>query len=142
LERKEISKFEAERIAEALHIRHDAYLQEGESFEVSGYVSEREIYITMLLHNQDDSFYYPVECRVDPKAIGLKAPDALDLVLDFQDYYFGRYFREERDLYLSIDWTEVDFDDKTIQAKGQIINRKLESMADSLLGGNIPSEST
>lgn len=136
MERKELSKYETKRIAEALHVRHEAYLQEGERFELSGHVAKNEIYVQMLLHNADDSFYYPVECRLDPAEALLKVNDALDLALDFLDYYFGRYFREERDVFLAIDWTVYDFEDKKIQAKGQIQNLKLEQMAEDWIQKN------
>lgn len=134
MERRELSTYQTERITEALHIRHEAYLQKGERFEVSGYVSQDEVYTKMVLHNEDDTFYYPVECRIDPIHAGIdKVDEALDLLLDFQDYYFGRYFAEDRDIFLSIDWAEYDFEDTKLQAKGQIFNRQLEQIADDLL---------
>ncbi len=139
--RQEISDFEAQRIEKALYERHSQYLEEDERFEVKGFRSKTEVYTRVTLRNSDDSFYYPVECRIDLLSNSLPGPVAAqELLLDFQDYYFGRYLREDRDLYLPIDWSEVKFDNYTIQVRGQIFNLQLERMADLILSGELSPE--
>ena len=141
IKRKDIAKQEAKRIADALMLRHEAYLEDDEWFEVSGYTTKEEAYTCVTLRNEDDSFYYPVECRVDLKRSGIrKAEDGKLLLLDFQDYYFGRYFEEARDLYITIDWGEFEFGNETLQSRGQVINRKLEKLADNFIAGKLSSE--
>lgn len=84
---------------------------------------------------------YPVECRVDLGQNSLSGPVAAqELLLDFQDYYFGRYLEEDRDLYLTIDWGNVEFEEYIIQAKGQILNIKLEQLADQFMAGELTAD--
>lgn len=138
LERKPMSEFEANRIAQMLMQRHASYLNEEEYFEVSGHRSKEEVYTTVTLTNQDNSLHYPVECRMDLTVNPVAGPVAAqDVLLDFQDYYFGRYFEEDRDIYLTIDWSAVQFDNYTLQTKGQISNPKVEQLADRLMAGEI-----
>ncbi len=116
--------------------RHQSHLNEGEYFEVSGYRSLGEVYTQVILRNVEESLYYPVECQIDLLRSDIEGPlEAMYLLLDFQDYYFGRYLSEDRDVYLAIDWAEYQFEDHVIVARGQIFNRKLEQIADRLLAG-------
>lgn len=141
MERKELSAWECGEIVAALQERHDTYLEEGERFKVEGYRSESEAYAKMTLRNEDNSFVYPVECRIElvPNEIKEES-EAMELVLDFQDYYFSRYLREERDLFLPIEWGPFDFDGCTLWARGQIHNLQLEGLADRLLSGELTQE--
>jgi len=141
MERKEFGSFEIGMILDALQERHGLLLEEDERFELSGYRSKAEVYAKMILRNEDESFHYPVECRIDIEENEL--PDvqtAQDLVLDFLDYYFGRYLKEDRELYLTIDWSTVEFDNYKLWAKGQILNLKMERMAEKWLSGEVAAE--
>ena len=141
MERKTIGDFEARRIARALMKRHAASLAEDEWFEVSGHRSPVEVYTRVILRNESDTFYYPVECRIDLTQNSLPGPVAAqELLFDFQDYYFQRYFEEERELYLTIDWSDIRFAEYTLQARGQILNRRFERLADRLLAGQLLPE--
>ena len=134
---KEMSKMECQQIVEALQERHGAYLKEDEWFEVSGRRSPQEVQITMTLRNRDESLYYPVEGKIDVEANRLTGPIAAQfLLLDFQDNYFYRFLREERDVYLPIDWAEFQSDQYQLYARGQIFNRRLETLADHWLAGD------
>lgn len=141
MKRQLIGEFEAKRIAQMLMQRHAAFLAEDERFEVSGYRSDQEVYTCVTLRNTEDSMVYPVECRVDLGQNSLSGPVAAqELLLDFQDYYFGRYLEEDRDLYLTIDWGNVEFEEYIIQAKGQILNIKLEQLADQFMAGELTAD--
>jgi hypothetical protein len=133
MQRKELNTRDINMIRDALFRRHTHFLQSGEYFDIEGYKSQTEVYVKMTLRNEDDSLFYPVEARVDPRTIDHTPDEAESLLLDFVDYYFGRYLREDRDVYVPIDWHPIDFDDVTIDAKGQIYNKKLERMADKLM---------
>ena len=136
MKREEITKAEAEEIAQLMQQRHQSHLNEGEYFEVSGYRSLGEVYTQVILRNVEESLYYPVECQIDLLRSDIEGPlEAMYLLLDFQDYYFSRYLSEDRDVYLAIDWAEYQFEDHVIVARGQIFNRKLEQIADRLLAG-------
>lgn len=141
VKRQFIGEVEAKRIAQMLMQRHAAFLAEDEWFEVQGYHSDHEVYTCVTLRNADESMVYPVECRIDLESSPISGPVAAqDLLLDFQDYYFGRYLEEDRDLYLTIDWGNVVFDESVLQSKGQILNLKLEHLADQFLAGEISAE--
>ena len=140
MKRTEIGAYEAEQIASLLQERHGKYLKEDEFFEVSGYTSYGEVFTQVTLRNRDESFFYPVECRVELAEIELNEEGARDLLLDFQDYYFGRFLSEGRDIFLTIDWSAYQFDVWTLYARGQILNRKLERLADLWLAGEGVSE--
>ncbi len=139
--RKPISEFEAQRIAQLLMQHHAAHLAEDEWFEVEGYRTPDEVYTKMTLRNEDDSMVYPIECRIDLEYNGIKSQlQGQDLLLDFQDYYFGRYFEEDRDLYVTIDWGNIQFDDYTLQVRGQIRNLKVERLTSRFLAGDLSAE--
>ncbi|MCB9643062.1 MAG: hypothetical protein H6728_08310 [Myxococcales bacterium] len=142
MKREDITATEAEEIAHLMSQRHQVYLQDGEYFEVSGYRSRGEVYTQVILRNEDESFYYPVECQLEVVSSGVNNPmDAQFLLLDFQDYYFGRFLSEGRDVFLTIDWSEYQFDEYLLLARGQIFNRKLDRLADEwLAGGPLASE--
>lgn len=136
MRREDITEAEAEEIATLMQQRHRSYLNEGEQFEVSGYRSSGEVYTKVVLRNEDESLYYPVECQMDLLHSNIEGPlEAMYLLLDFQDYYFGRFLSEDRDVYLAIDWAEYHFEDQVIAARGQIFNRKLDQLAERLLAG-------
>tara|TARA_B100000609_G_scaffold199641_1_gene205350 strand:+ start:9313 stop:9813 length:501 start_codon:yes stop_codon:yes gene_type:complete len=141
LRRVELTRLECAEIVDALLERHDAYLGDDESFVIEGFTSESEAHVKMLLSNKDESFYYPVECRLHLGDNEIREPgDALMLVLDFLDYYISRFLREDRELFLPIEWGSFEFDKYEVWARGQILNRKLDQIADRLMRGDISEE--
>ena len=141
LESKPMSEFEARRIAQTLMQRHASYMADDEWFEVSGHRSKEEVHTTVALRNEDDSLNYPVDCRMDLTSNPVAGPlEGQEVLLDFQDYYFGRFFEEDRDIYLTIDWSNIQFDKYTLQAKGQIRNPKVEKIADQFIAGELTPE--
>ena len=141
MERTSLNKWEISEIQAALLERHEAYLEDGEFFEIAGYRSKSEVHLTMTLRNEDETFVYPVDCRIDfSENENLKTTEGLELVLDFLDYYYSRYLREDRELLLPIDWGSFTFEECQIWARGQILNRKLEQLADQFLAGEISKE--
>lgn len=141
MEPKSMSEFEANRIAQSLMQRHTSYLSEEEWFEVSGRRSKEEVHTTVTLRNQDDSLLYPVECRMDLAINPVAGPVAAqEVLLDFQDHYFNRFFEEDRDIYLTIDWSEIQFDNYTFQTRGQIQNPKIDKLTEQLIAGEITPE--
>lgn len=132
---------------ELMRERHGAALGLGESLRLEVWAEEGACYATLLLRNADESLYYPMELRiaVGPTA-GEKAgaddaaaPQVADrdvagkLLVDVLDFILGEYLRGDRDVYLTIDWSELRFGEQLVQARGQVRNRKLERMADAIL---------
>jgi hypothetical protein len=129
--------------------RYGASLKIGETLGLSAWAEGDACYATLLLRNADESLYYPIEVRVavDAKAgkgagkdsAGEKDPvvasqdKAGKLLVDVLDHCLGEYLRGDRDVFLTLDWSELSFGDQQVQARGQVVNRKLERMADELL---------
>jgi hypothetical protein len=133
---------EAARVCRLLKERHRRGLRPGEEFQVRGWVQDEVVYATLTLRNQDESLHYPMEARLDVADSEQLPEDALDVLLDFLDYYVGQYLERDRDVYLTIDWSEVRFGESVLQARGQVLNLKLERMADEILarGEVLPGE--
>ncbi len=149
------------RIAELLRERHGAKLALGETLSLEVWAEGEAGYATLLLRNEDESLYYPMEARIAlaskpedaEEALATDGPDgarslatpgeAGTLLVDTLDYYFGQYLAGDRDVYLTIDWGDLRFGDFVVQTRGQVLNRKLERMADELLAqaGGLPDES-
>ena len=129
--------FDAETSRTALQLlkqRHRRRLKPDEDFRVAAHVEPPFVVVTLTLANADESFYYPMEARVLAETEGLDDEAACaELCLDFLDYYVGEYLRGERDVYLNLDWSGVRFGEYEVQARGQVLNLKLERLADELL---------
>ena len=139
---------------ELMRERHGAALKLGETLHLEAWAEEGACYTTLLLRNADESLYYPMEARVavaagEAPGAGVAASpqvasraEAGKLLVDALDYSLGQYLRGDRDVYLTIDWSELRFGEHVIQARGQVLNRKLERMADAILeaAGGIPDD--
>ncbi|MCX6112999.1 MAG: hypothetical protein NTY22_06955 [Proteobacteria bacterium] len=109
-------------------------LKKDENISFEGYYEDEICYITLALKNQDESFYYPVETSISLKENHeLDAEGARIALLDFIGSYFEDYFEENRETSIPIDWTLYKADDLTLYARGQVLNKKLENMADDIL---------
>lgn len=105
-------------------------------FVVTGESKDEELYLTVLVKSPDESFYYPIECRINHKSQELDLSEALDLCLDYINSYLSEYFREQEEVYLPIDWAPYFVDGIEIFLKAQLFNRKLENLADQWLEKN------
>jgi len=119
--------------------RHKRRLRPDERFELRAWVEDPHVRVTLVLANRDDSLHYPMEARLPLDAEGLDAVEGsaaragAEVCLDFLDYYVGEYLRHDRDVYLTLDWSEMRFGEFLVQARGQELNLRLERMADALL---------
>ena len=120
-------------INDILNKKYNSVLLDGKEFKVS-YVYEFNILtVTVLLSNPDQSFYYPVQARVQPQKQDLALIEAFYFLLDYIDLYFEEYLYEDENLFIPIDWTNFEYDAVSFQLKGQILNLKLENEADILI---------
>lgn len=122
-------------LADLLNRKYENYLL-GKLFAVDSHfvANEQGVYVQVTLANADQSFYYPVEARVNIDAEELGKKDAAFFLVDYIDTYFEEYLMEEEDLFLPIDWSPQEYDAVSFQMRGQIRNLKLEKMADEWLG--------
>lgn len=129
--------FDADTARNALALlkqRHRRRLKPDEDFRLAAHVEPPWVAVTLTLANADESLYYPMEARVALETEGLDDETArAELCLDFLDYYVGEYLRGDRDVYLTLDWSAVRFGEYEVQARGQVLNLKLERLADALL---------
>ena len=113
------------------------FLRSGERFVVGDHSIEEGAWsLTVTFHNTDRSLFLPVELGVvaseNPR---LNNDEARDVMVDFVDYFFERYFRDAREVTLPIDWGTVPFGEFTLRARGWEKNLRLEELADRLLAG-------
>jgi hypothetical protein len=64
--------------------------------------------------------------------------EALDVTVDFLDWYLGVFFRDERDTLLPLDWQPHQFGEFEVLARGDFKNEKLDGLADAWLRGEGP----
>ncbi len=142
------------RVADLLKERHGGALKLGETLRLDLWAEDGGAYGTLLLANADESLYYPMETRIalasgpagqgeieaeaaSKGADGARTLATLDeagaLLVDVLDFYIAEYLKGDREVYLTIDWSDLRFGDFVVQTRGQVHNRKLERMADELL---------
>ncbi len=135
-EKLALAEEEAKKIATTMTKKYEAYLKDRQ-FYVETNHQDNIVGVKVLLRNTNESFYYPVEGRVDlvGEELANKREAALFLI-DFIDLYFTDYFDEDEALYLPIDWSGFEYDAVNFQLRGQILNLHVERMADALLAAD------
>lgn len=104
------------------------------TFSIRASVQGKGTYVTVLLANADQSYYYPVEGRLMHGAEEMEPTEAALFLIDYIDNYFEEYlYEEDEQIYLPIDWTDHEYEATNFQIRGQIVNKKLENMADEWL---------
>ena len=112
------------------------HLQHGELFNISGKAEPDAYIICITFQNEDASLHLPVEVAlVHKENPRCTVDEARDVLVDFVDYYFDRYFKGARHVTLPIDWKDFPFGEFTLRARGWERNKKLEDAADRLLAG-------
>ena len=105
-------------------------------FEVASATQSAVVTVNVTLRNADKSFFYPIEGRIQFEDQDMKADDARNFLLDYIDAYIEEFLSGGEETYLPIDWANYDCEGFELQLRGQILNIKLEELADQLLGGN------
>lgn len=105
-------------------------------FEVTSSLQLAVVSVKVTLRNADKSFFYPIEGRIQFEDQDLKPNSARDFLLDYIDTYLEEFLTGGEETYLPIDWANYDCDGIELQLRGQILNIKLEELADQLLVEN------
>ena len=94
------------RVIATLNQKHGRRLKE-ESFTVNAKEQDSTIIVALNLTSTDRSFEYAMESAVtvDEKLVHTREV-ALELALDFLDWYLGEYFKNDRELLLPLDWQD------------------------------------
>lgn len=134
---KGLSKEELDQIAETLNRKYRGYLSDPihktRFFSVEAHREPRGVYAKVILQNDNQSFYYPIEIRLADLDHDFSMKDGLIFLFDYVDSYFEEFLKNS-DVYLPIEWTEHEYEGIPFQIKGQVYNLYLERMADRLLG--------
>lgn len=105
-------------------------------FEVEGHLDGPALYLKVTLKTSDRSFVYPIEARMLYADQDMKMDQARDFLLDFIDAYLQEYLSGGEETYLTIDWSSYECDGIELQMRGQILNEKLEELADQWMNGS------
>lgn len=134
---KIITEDELAEVGRLLHERYSSQL-ENERFSLHSEENESFLFIMLTLENIAETFSYPMEFAVDFKQEGIASADeARDLLLDFIGLYLDKYFRSGRELILPLDFTGYEFDGRTVFARGDIKNPKLDRIADEIIAAGV-----
>ncbi len=109
---------------------------DGKSLEVICKSSGSNLYLRVLLQNQDKSFYYPIDAQF--KQTDKKHPfkTAAPLIIDYIQAYLTEYFQDP-DTYLTIEWGDHEMDGIEFLLKGQIFNVTLEEQANQFMANKV-----
>ncbi len=126
------------RVLALLRERHAGSLR-NEAFELDVRREGDEAVVCLTLRSDDRTHVYRMEAAIErAKYKAMSEPQAIDICLDFLDWYVGEYFREERDAYLPLDWKPHRFGDVEVLARGDLRNEFLDEAADAWLRGERP----
>ena len=125
------------RAISTLNQKHGRRLK-GETFSISASEQDTTVIICIHLAATDRSFEYRMESAVtvDEKLVHTREL-ALELGLDFLDWYLGEYFKNDRELLLPLDWQAHRFGEFEVLARGDVRNPELDDMADAWLRGDV-----
>jgi hypothetical protein len=136
-----LNQDDLEALAKSMESKYAMALK-GRRFNIEAEVKGRGVFVKVILSNQDKSYYYPVEARVLYEQEEMQRGEAALFLIDYIDAYFDEYLNQENeDIYLPIDWADFQYEAIDFQMRGQILNLKLEEMAERLLrdGSSAPS---
>ncbi len=126
------------RILSALNERHGTWLR-NERFAVSARRVGDTVIVEVELATLDRTSVYAMAAALPrDKYPGLEEDEALDLCLDFLDWYLGEYLAGHRDVLLPLDYQPHRFGDVEVLAKGELRNELLDDAADAWLRGERP----
>jgi hypothetical protein len=122
-------------VAQLLERKYGAWL--GQRYiEVESHSDGSVLTIKITLRNRDKSYVYPIEGRMVFADQDLTVDEARDFLLDFMDAYIQEFLSGGEETYLTIDWSNYDCDGIELQLRGQILNVKLEELADQMISGS------
>ncbi|NRA44980.1 MAG: hypothetical protein HRU09_08510 [Oligoflexales bacterium] len=122
-------RMELERI---MNIKYASKLM-GRLFTITSHHDTAASFVKVTLLKNDESFYYPIEGRIEHKSQNLSAKEASLLLIDYIDSYFDEFLREDENVFVPIDWSEFSYEGFTLSLRGQIQDLKSESIADQIL---------
>jgi hypothetical protein len=128
----------ASAIVATLETRHSRKLRD-ERFTVAARMEDRTVIVDLTLARLDGTFDYEMQAaKTVPEDGSLTVAETLDLCLDFLDWYLARFFEEDRELLLPLDFQPHRFGEHDVLARGDVRNPLLDDAADAWLRGERP----
>ncbi|NRA66416.1 MAG: hypothetical protein HRU19_18155 [Pseudobacteriovorax sp.] len=135
-----VNQEECDELAKAMDTKYRIAMN-SRNFSIQAIHDGPVVSVKVLLANGDESFYYPVEGRVEYEKEELTAYEAALFLVDYIDNYFEEFLlEEEEDLFLPIDWSAHSYESVNFHLKGQVHNKKLDDLADRILAEGAPVE--
>jgi hypothetical protein len=127
---EEIAKMES-----AFNEEFLSFLNRDENIYIEGYIDEEKVmYLNLTLKNREETYFYPFQTKIlESENSDLKEEDAMHLLLDFIASYFDDFFKSSRNTFVLIDWKKYEFKERVLYAKGQVLNKRAEDLADKFL---------
>lgn len=127
-----------QRVLGLMEQRHGRWLKD-EKFEISAHRLADLVVAKITLSRRDRTNVYEMEAAVDTTdtRFGTIA-EALDVALDFLDWYLGEYFGKQRELLLPLDFKPHRFGEYEVVARGDLKNKVLDDLAEAWLRGDRP----
>lgn len=133
IEQNFISKDDCHELAAAMNTKYRLARGERE-FAIKARLDGEVSQVEVCLKHPDKSFVYPVEARVRWENEELTPYESATFLIDYIDNYFEEFLLEEDErLYLPIQWADHDYEAVKFEIRGQILNKKVENMADEFL---------
>ena len=126
---------EITQLSDLMNRKHAAF-RDDRSFSIKIWEDCGAVYVTVLFTNQNETFYYPVEARIDCQEAEMEKREAALFLIDYADLYFEDFLEKDCDIYLPIEWSGFEYDAVKFQLRGQIRNRAVDKMAEDLLNGH------
>ncbi len=97
--------------------------------------ADESTFVTVTVKSPDAKFVYPIEARILHEQEEKLPREAALFLVDFIDLYLEEYFvdEDEERPYLTIDWSDFDYDAIKFQMRGQIVNKSIEDQASEWL---------
>ena len=127
--------FTDEEVAAILEILYSEFGHRlsGERFLLDGLVEPGLVRADLAIEKLDKTFRYDMSFYVSLAHNELSVQEARDLVLDFLGWYLERYFEEDRELLLPLDYQPYNFGEHTVFARGDVRNPYLDALADAII---------
>ena len=127
-----LNKAECDELAQLMNHKYASLLRQ-RRFSIEASRLANGVRVEVALCNNDESYVYPVEARLQHTVEDMQPSDAMLFLVDYIDLYFEEFLAEDEHLFLPIDWTDYQYDAVNFQMRGQIRNLKLEKQASDFL---------
>ncbi len=135
-----VGEFEARRVQRMLAKLLVGKLGQHEAIAVSGWRDGDWACVRWEVANADRSFCYPIDARVDVRTHRMREADAKDVLYDFLGHFVTVWLAEREQPFTGPKWEAVDFMDRKLWVRGQIVNERDDRRATELIAAAARAE--